>query len=135
LVNGLGEDFDAEDAGEPLADLVAVLDQPDAETETDGGAKSPTTMPCPTKTLMIWPVRAPKALRMPISRVFCTVTVMRVFMIPKAATITMKSRMKNITLRSMWMASKSSRFISIQVETPKAGSMRPSMRARTAAAS
>ena len=39
MVNGLREDFDAEDAGEPLADLVAVLDQPDAETESDGRAK------------------------------------------------------------------------------------------------
>ena len=42
----------------------------------------------------------------PISRRFCTVTVMSVLMIPKAATTTMKKSRKNITVRSSRTASK-----------------------------
>ena len=42
----------------------------------------------------------------PISRRFCTVTVMSVLMIPKAATTTIKNNRKNITLRSSRTASK-----------------------------
>ena len=39
LVDGLGTNFDTENAGERLTDLVAVLDEPDAEAEADGGAE------------------------------------------------------------------------------------------------
>ena len=46
---------------------------------------------------MICAMFAPSAFMIPISRRFCTVTVMSVLMIPKAATTTMKNKRKNIT--------------------------------------
>ena len=79
--------------------------------------KNPTIMPCARKTQTIWPGVAPSAFITPISRVFCTVTVMSVLMMPKAATITMKSSRKNMVFRSRRMASKICLFRSIQVRT------------------
>ena len=53
---------------------------------------------------------APMAFRTPISRVFRTVTVMRVFMMLNAATTTMNMSRNIIVFRSMAMESKISAF-------------------------
>ena len=77
-------------------------------------------MPCARKTQTICAGLAPSAFMMPISRVFCTVTVISVLITPKAATMMMKKRMTNMTWRSMRMASKRARFSSYQVTVPTA---------------
>ena len=46
---------------------------------------------------LVNPCGSPSAFMTPISRVFCTVTVIKVLMMPKAATMMMNVRMKNIT--------------------------------------
>ena len=71
---------------------------------------------------MIWPIVAPSAFMIPISCRFCTVTVISVFMIPNAATTTIKKRRKVMTVRSRRTASKYCRFISIQVWAYSEGS-------------
>ena len=84
--------------------------------------KSPTTIPCARKTQTICQMFAPIAFMIPISRVFCTVTVMSVFMIPNAATTTMKNNRKNMTVRSSRTASKNWLFMSIHVCADSGGS-------------
>ncbi len=82
---------------------------------------TPTMNPCNRNTPRIWLNVAPSAFNTPISRVFCTVTVINVLMIPNAATTMMKMRMKNITDFSTWIAASSCRFRSAQVFARRLG--------------
>ena len=76
---------------------------------------APTTIPCEANTRTICHTSAPTAFMMPISRVFCTVTVMSVFITQNPATTSTTERITNIVERSVRTASKNCALSSIHV--------------------